>query len=291
MLDASPQTEHPAQPDRPSFAPAVGPLAAARRYWPVVALVALLFTAAGVYAADRRPPVYTAEARLAVGRVDISAPGALSSFALATQALASQYSRSIDAEGVTGRVAPRLHLTPLQVSQRISASPIPQSPIMRVFARGADAPHAVALANASSDALVAYTTALNRSNPDSPRLLQRFRSASTDVLKARSRLDAARRRHANGPTDATRASVLSARVDLSVAQLRAETARVAYDTSTRSQAATSLVQVLQRASAATSDRRRFMQFFGFAGLLAGLAVGVALATLLAKRRLRRHLRV
>ena len=50
------------------------------------------------------------------------------------------------------------------------------------------------------------------------------------------------------------------------------------------------MQVLQRASTATSDRRRFMQFFGFAGLLAGLAVGVALATLLAKRRLRRHLR-
>jgi uncharacterized protein involved in exopolysaccharide biosynthesis len=288
MLDAPPKTGHQTPANGAMPVPAAGPLAAARRYWWLVLLVVLAFIACGVYAAQRRPPVYTAETRLAVGRVDISAPGALSSFALATQALASQYSRSIDAEGVTSRVGRRLGLTQLQVSERISASPIPQSPVMRVFGRGADAAHAVAVSNAASDALVAYTTGLNRTNPDGPRLLRRFRETSTQVLRAQARLDTVRRQHANAPTDATRARVLAARVGLSVAQLQEQTARVAYDTSTRSQAATSLVQVLQRARTATSDRVRYMQFFGFAGLLAGLAVGVALATLLARRRRRRH---
>ena len=79
------------------FVPRVGPLAAFRRHWWIVLLFTIVFTGAGVAAAIRRPPVYTAEARLAVGRSTCSAPGRAGSFTLATQALAAQYSRSIDA--------------------------------------------------------------------------------------------------------------------------------------------------------------------------------------------------
>ena len=45
-------------------------------------------------------------------------------------------------------------------------------------------------------------------------------------------------------------------VKLGVAQLQRDTLRQAYDASTQSQAATSLVQVLQRASLASNDRLR-----------------------------------
>jgi uncharacterized protein involved in exopolysaccharide biosynthesis len=78
-------------------------------------------------------------------------------------------------------------------------------------------------------------------------------------------------------------------VRLRVAQLRSDTLRQAYDDSTQSQAATSLVQVLERASSAGSDRARYLQFLGFIGFVAGLAVGLAVATVRANRVVRRRL--
>jgi hypothetical protein len=272
----------------PPFVPRIGPLTAARRSWWIVLLFVLIFTAAGVAAAMRRPPIYSAEARLAVGRIDVSAPGALGSFTVATQALAAQYSRSIDGLGVTRRVAPEVGLTPLQVAARVGATPIPESPVIRVFGTGLSERSAVRLANAASNALVAFTTDLNRANPDSPRLLREFRDASRAVLTLEQRVTLHRKEHLATPSDKTRATLQQAQVNLEVAQLRKQTAQVAYDASTRSQSSTALVQVLQPAALATSDFVRYVQLFGFAGFAAGLAIGLAIATWRENRRERRR---
>jgi uncharacterized protein involved in exopolysaccharide biosynthesis len=285
MLDVATQREA----DHFPFAPHVGPLAATRRHWVIVLLVTVAFTAAGVYAGFLRSPVYTAESRLAVGRIDVSAPGALAGFSVATQALAAQYSRTVDATGVVEPAAAKVGLSPAEVASRVDATPIPESPVIKVFGRGPNGGDAVRLANAAAAALVAYTTQLNRSNPDSPRLLKRFRDAATVLLRARARADGLQRANQRAPTADRRRRLQRARVDVQVAQLRADTAKVAYDTSTRSQAATALVQVMQRARDATSDRSRYTQFLGFAGFVAGLTVGVGLATLQARRRLRKQL--
>lgn len=277
------------EPGVSRLVPRITPLTAARRHWFIVAFVTLLFTAAGVAAAWLRPPVYTAEARLVVGRIDVSAPGALGSFTAATQALASQYSRTIDAQGITRRVARRAGTTPHGVAARVSATPIPQSPVIKVFASGTTSAEAVRLANLSSDALVSYTTALNRSNPDSSRLLRRFAQASSRVVESQTRLRRQRRSYDNHPSRAKLARIRRTRVDLRVAELRSQTLRNAYSSSTESQAATALVQVLERAFLGTSDRMRYLQFLGFVGFVAGLAVGIALATLRANRRLRRSI--
>jgi uncharacterized protein involved in exopolysaccharide biosynthesis len=281
-------TQPPEQP-APRLVPRVTTLTAARRHWLLVAFVTLLFTGAGIAVAIVRKPVYTAETRLVVGRIDVSAPGALGSFTVATQAIASQYSRSIDAEGITQRVAAKAHLTPPQVAARVSATPIPESPVIKVFAVGSSAGDAVRLANLSSNALVTFTTQLNRSNPDTSRLLGRFTASSRDVVVQEAELRRLRRSFVAHPTRALRDQMQATEVKLQVAELQRDTLREAYDASTQSQAATSLVQVLERASGAASDRLRYLQFLGFIGFVAGLAVGLALATLRANRLVRRRL--
>jgi uncharacterized protein involved in exopolysaccharide biosynthesis len=275
------------EPPAPRLVPRVTVLTAARRHWLLVAVITALFTAAGIAVAVVRAPVYTAQARLVVGRIDVSAPGALGSFTQATQAIASQYSRSIDAEGITSRVAPKAGLSRGQVAARVSASPIPDSPVIRLSAGGPNARDAIRLANLASSALVAYTTALNRSNPDTSRLLGRFTDASRDVVKQRAELSRLRRSYDADPTEEKRAEMQATEVKLRVAQLQQETLHQAYNTSMQSQASSSLVQSIERATTASNDRSQYLQFLGFAGLVAGLAVG--LATLLANRLLRRRL--
>jgi capsular polysaccharide biosynthesis protein len=284
-LEAPPQSEPPAV----RWVPRVDALTAARRHWLVVIVVTVLLTGAGVFAATLSNPVYTAEARLAVGRIDVSAPGAIATFATATTALASQYSRSIDARGVTVRAARRTGLTPNQVAARVSATPVPESPVIRVLAAGSTEGQAVTLANAAGDGLVAFTTQLNRSNPDAARMLGQFRATSSQVVRLRTRVGTLRRRQRNAPSRANRRRLDQARVDLDVAELRLSTVRAAYNAATSTQASTQLVQMLTPASAATSNRSRRIQFYGFIGFAAGLALGLALATLRANSLVRRSL--
>ena len=277
------------EPAAPRLVPRVTTLTAARRHWLLVAFVTVLFTGAGVAAAMLRQPVYTAEARLVVGRINISAPGALANFPGTTAALASQYSRAIDAEGVTRRVARRAGMTPSEVAGWVSATPIPESPVIRVTATGPDGRDAVRVANLASDGLVAFTTETNRSNPDTGRLLARFTQTAREVVLQRAILRRRRSAYSDAPTTARRQLIQATEVRLQVAQLQRETFRAAYDASAQSQSATSLAQVFQRASAATSDRDRYLQFFGFIGFVAGLAIGLALATIRANRVVRRRL--
>jgi len=277
--------------DPASSAPADGAQAAARvtaseaarRYWPLVLGLALLGVGLGLTVAILRSPTYEAESRLAVGRIDISAPGAIGSFAIAAEKLASQYSRAIDAESVTRRVANRAGISQAAALSRISATPVPESPVIRVTATGLDAAGARRLADIAANALIAYTTSLNRSNPDSPRLLDRFRAEALRSEELSTDLRRAERRYGDERSGENLNAVQDLRVDLRVSQLQAETLRTAYDSSTRSQAATTLLSMLQRATPATSDRGQFMQFLGFIGLAAGLALGFALATLRANR--------
>jgi uncharacterized protein involved in exopolysaccharide biosynthesis len=284
--DAPPHTEPPA----PRLFPRVDALTAARRHWPIVVVVTVLLTGVGLFVATLQNPVYTAEARLSVGRIDVSAPGAIATFATATTSLASQYSRGIDARGVTTRAARGTGLTPNQVAARVSATPVPESPVIRVIAIGTTEQRAVMLANKASYGLVGYTTALNRSNPDADRLLRLFRTHSAEVVRLQARVATLGRRQVNTPSPKTRLLLNQERVNLEVAQLELTTVRNAYDAATRSEASTQLVQMLTPAAVASSNRSSRLQFYGFIGFAAGLAAGLALATLRANSVVRRSLR-
>jgi uncharacterized protein involved in exopolysaccharide biosynthesis len=285
-LDAPPETEPPA----PRWIPRVDALTAARRHWLIVILVTVIATGIAVFAASLPTPVYKAEARLAVGRIDVSAPGAISTFATATTALASQYSRAIDARSVTTRAARGTGLTPNQVAARVSATPVPQSPVIRVIAVGSSTGQAVTLANKAGYGLVGYTTALNRSNPDADRLIREFRDSSAEVVRLQTLVDRLRRKQVDTPSAENRLELNQEKVNLRVATLRMTTVRNAYDAATRSQASTQLVQMLTPAAGASSNRSSRLQFYGFVGFAAGLALGLALATLRANSLVRRSLR-
>jgi uncharacterized protein involved in exopolysaccharide biosynthesis len=273
----------------PAPRPRIGLWEALRRQWQSVALVLILFVGAGVALGLNRIPVYTAESRLAVGRLDISAPGAVSGFATATQALASQYSRVVYARRVLRRVSRAVGVPPQEVAESISASPIPQSPIFTIEADAPSEAQAVALSSATSRALVGYITKLNRTNPDTPRLLRAFRRANLRQNRRRAEEERLEEAAALIPTAATREAAARAQTRTETAELEADTLSTAYQASRQSQAATSLVQVLSRPSEATSDRWSVLQLYAFIGLVAACAVGLALAVAAAQRQTRRAL--
>src|SRR4051794_30532691 len=71
---------------------------AAMRHWPLVIIPMLLLMGVAAFIGLYRTPVYTATARMNVGRIDVNSPGALAGFSLATESLASSYSRAVHAE-------------------------------------------------------------------------------------------------------------------------------------------------------------------------------------------------
>ena len=157
--------------------PRIGVLESVRRYWYLVLAPIMLFVAVAAVAAEKRTPRYTAEARLMVGRLNISTPGAVAGFAQAAQDLAAAYPLVIDATGVIDPLAHRFHTTPAKIRNEISSSQVPSSPIIRVFATGSTPRFVIALANDASQQLLDYLTTFNQDNPDAARLLKQEAAA------------------------------------------------------------------------------------------------------------------
>ena len=247
--------------------------------WWIVLLSVFLFVAVGVAVALVRTPTYTATTRLAVGRIDITSPGALSGYAVATQALATGYSRTITAEAVARPVAAKNGLSVKEVQDSVSATPIAESPIFRVEATASSDDQAVALANESSEALVDYAARLNQNNPDSARLYRQYRTATVLRKIAKQELHTAVEAVASEPTASATTDVAKAQSSFDAADLRVNALGKAYTASVQGQAATQLVQVIAPATEATSDRGSVLMILAFVGLVIGLLVGGALATL------------
>lgn len=269
--------------------PTVGVLQAARRSWWIVLLPTVLLTALGLGIAVQRSPTYTAETRLSVGRINLNAPGALSGFALATQSLAAQYARTANAIDVVEPVAKDLDQTPLQITRRITASPIPESPVFTIRASGPTDESAVRLANATSESLVRYVRELNNEDPGAGVVLADFKRVSEVVSSRLEDVERARERFAEDPSERNRRRLTDARSSYAFWKLRQENVSARYQSTAQGAASSSLVQVLNPALEATSDQRRWIQILGFAGLVAGLLLGLGLATLWANHVVRRRL--
>ncbi len=218
-----------------------------------------------------------------VSCVDCSDCRALATFASATQSLASAYSRAVEANNVVNPVARRLHMSPDDVRGHTSASPIPDSPVIRVRGTGSTGRVATELAAATSDALVTYTTTLNRTSEDSNRLLSQYRAISEKVSREQRRVDGL------GRNDPRSKGLAAAQAQLATDTLQARSLSGAFQSSEQGRGSSKLVGVLTEATSASSDRMQKLQLLGLAGALAGLLVGVALATLRASGRARRSL--
>jgi hypothetical protein len=271
-----------------SRVPAREPLGAwdAMRASPLLVLFPiLLLVGAGVAVGLTRDPNYTAQARLGVVHVDVSA---LSGSSNAAETLADTYSRAIDADEVVRPITERFHISTKDARARLSGAPIPESPVFRVVARATSQRRAIDLANAASESLLEYVQNLNRSDRD---VAQLYRRLSAAELAYNERLAAKERRErdfaaAREPSRNVQLALVRARAATSAASDRVTALRTAYSESVGSGVSTELVEVLVTASDATSDRWTRLQLLAFGGLATGLALGVALAVARAARRRR-----
>jgi capsular polysaccharide biosynthesis protein len=249
-----------------------------RRHWFTVLAPVILLVAAAVAVGTQRAPTYTAEARVTVGSPDV-APGALAGFAVATESLASSFSRAIDAEQVVDPIAQRLGLPANEVRSALTASPIPESPVIRIRADAGSASRATAIANAASDSLATYVQNLNTSDADGRALLRRFRRAARERSRALSERDQAQAAFDRNDSEDNLALLEKARTKLEVADTRTEALRLRYNASAQNLSTVGLVQRLTRATDASNDRSRTLQLLVFVALVAGGIIGTGLAVL------------
>lgn len=262
----------------------VSVLQAIRRY-PVVAIVpALLFAAIGVALGVARAPQYTATAQLSVGQLNIDNPAAIGSVVQASQQLASVYSRAISANSVRRAVAADLGSQAGNVT--VHASPIPDSPVIRVTVTSSNERAAVAGANSASRALVAY--ARRSTNASAGQDLQaRFRIAALRYAQSLDTLKRLKRRYGTTTASTGRRRINAAQAESQRLLLTREGLRARYLATEQSASSAPPLQSFSAASGTTSDRRRITQLLGLLGLLAGAALGTALATARLNRRVSR----
>jgi uncharacterized protein involved in exopolysaccharide biosynthesis len=269
--------------------PRVDPFAAFRRHWFVALLPVVLFVAGAVVLGMKRQPRYTTTANLSVGHIYVNNPAGIPTIVDATQSLAAVYSRAIGSIAVTRETRQILSKAPAgPISGGLSATPLPDSPLIKVSAEASSQRQAVALANAGATALATYVNGQVRDNSASTQISQRYRAAALRYRQRRDTRDRLSRKYKRKPTRDTKAALVRAAAATDTALLQREALRASYDIAVQGGTSSAVVQVFSYASAATSDRTRKMQLFVFVGLLGGLAAGTALALLRASRDIRRN---
>jgi capsular polysaccharide biosynthesis protein len=280
------ETERPGEGEwgtapRPPLPPGrVSLLSAARRYWLLVALPAIGLCIAAVALASTRAPNYTAEARVTVSSRSVD-PLALGSFVTAANALAAGYSRAVDGQAVISGVSRATGVPPTEASTALTASPVPDSPVIRIVAVSDGANKSINLANSASDALIRYTTNLNRTSADSSHIFSDFKRAAVIYENAK----AIREKVASDVRNnkAPQSALAGPEANLDTAKLKLDAIGQAYHTSQQGEASARLLQVLSRATSASSDRTSKMQIAGFGGFVAGLLIGLAAAVARTRR--------
>lgn len=269
-----------------SAAPGSQLLRAARRHWFLALLPVLLFVGGAVALAAKRPARYKATSNLSVGHVYVSNPTGIATIIDATQALAAVYSRAIHSGDVLQDTRRRLG-EGSSVSGSFNATPLPNSPLIKVTAESSSSRGAVALANASADSLALYVNKQVRDNSASDTLSDRYRDAALDYrqkIDDRNRLS---RRYKRDETRANKEARDKAAAVADTALLKREALRASYEQAVQGGTSSISVETFSRAAGATSDRKSMMQILVFVGLLGGLAAGAALALLRAARDIRR----
>ena len=248
---------------------------AVRDHWVLVLLpVIVLMAVAGGFAL-KRTPTYTAESRLTLGQLDVAAQAP--SYVTAAQGLAATYSQAIHAGAVTKPAGKALHISALEASKRLVASPIGQTPLFLIDAKGPSAHDAVKLANAASRALVRYVDGLNASAAGVGSSLKAYKRASQQQHQAGLAVAEAQAAYGRHPSLKNRQAVTRAMQRSDSAKLRATVLASVYGNAKRVGATSNVLQILAPASTATSDRDSVAQKVLFIAAVAGLAIGVALA--------------
>jgi capsular polysaccharide biosynthesis protein len=287
MTVVDPESEQ-TQAYSPRPMPGVGMVEAMRRHWRfVLAPIIVLLAVAAIIGASYKA-TYTAGVRLNVGRLDV-ATQSIPGYSAGIQSLAVAYARVVTAEGVVDPVATKLHRPRGQVAGHLQASPVPLAPLIILTATAKTARGAVDLANTAADQLVAYLAQVNRVNPDAQRVLSQYTTETAQLNALRDRLQSAKGSYAGAKTVANRRAVLTLGTQVQAMSLRVSALQSAYLSSQAGQNSTSLVQVLNRAHSASSNKRSRLEALLLGGFVVGLLVGIAFAVSRSRSAVRRVL--
>jgi uncharacterized protein involved in exopolysaccharide biosynthesis len=265
-----------------------GVVDAVRRHWRLVVLVVGVALVLGLGYGLSYQPVFVAQTRLNVGRLDVSTQ-AIPGYATGIQSLAVSYARTVSADEVVRPVARRLGLSVRVVAGNVDASPVPLSPLIVVDATSSSGRGAVRLANAISDELVRYLAKVNLSNPDADRVLGEYKVAAGVLNDRQAVQKSAADRYGVSATVANRRRLSRATTRVQEQDLRVQALKSAYLQSQQGLDSASLVQVLNRAKVADSDRLSHLQAVLFAAFVIGLLLGLALAVSRSRSAVRRAL--
>jgi uncharacterized protein involved in exopolysaccharide biosynthesis len=251
---------------------------AARRYWPVVVVSVLVGGLIAAAAIVVRDPVYKADTRLAVGVTTVTSqnfPGTID----ASQSLAAGYARVIDSPPVQRYVYKRLGGSPDTHGDSVSASPIPDTTLVRLEAYSDSPERAARLANLSSAGLVEYAARISSESASTTDELDRYREAAKNLASETIRRDEARDRFEASGATAARDAYVAAVADAETARLTLRQAETAFQEAGVQQGLDRPVQLITEATGAAGDSSAFAQKALFAGLVGGAILGLGLAAL------------
>ncbi len=259
----------------------VGVFEAMRWHWPWVLAPVVLLVGFGLALGLIRAPVYTSTATLSVD-FGAQSPSSLPGSVTAAQALADSYARAVTATPVMFQVARKTGSPAAEVADHVSASPIPDSTVVKVSGAAGSAQAAIELANASATALTRYIGTLNGTREGSTPVLIQFRQTESlyqDRLDRQQELTT--QVEADPSNETAKQELKRARVATQVALLKKTSVGELYGAS--QQAYVAPLSLLSEASVASNDKISRLELLGFVGLAAGLAIGAALATVKANR--------
>ncbi len=248
---------------------------AVRRRWLQSIVVVALATALGILVAALMAPTYKAEARLAVGAGELSTV-AIPGFPTASKDLAASYSRWVTLQGVGG------FDTPPNVED-LSASPIPESNVIRIETTSADQQAALSAAQGAAQGLIAAVVAVKADNdPDAmmKQILAAAPAVATAEAKAQAALNAYNQFFATGRGNEDRLLTAYSRAAVAVQQLRLQQdARMdRYRRIVANRTTEADLRTIGRGAAIVgSDRNARMQRFGLVGFGAGVVLALILA--------------
>jgi uncharacterized protein involved in exopolysaccharide biosynthesis len=236
----------------------------------------VIFAGIGVAYGIVRKPVYTAEARVSVGQLNVSTQG-IPGFLVAAQNLAAAYSRAIDAPQVTKPAAKAAGISESRAAGELTASAVPSTPLFRIEAKDTGKARSVTLANTAADALIKHVLDLNRRANIRGEILAKYNRAAIKVSQIQ---------HEIGRTQPTAKARVSLTARLQKAILRRNALGNIYNTSSAGEVAENLLQVISPAANPNGDRDTVTERWGLIGALAGLLLGLALAAGRESRRQR-----
>jgi uncharacterized protein involved in exopolysaccharide biosynthesis len=270
------------------------PLRAVVRYWPMAIVLASLGLAAGVAAGAAKPPIYTAETRLAIGAQGLSSY-AIPGFALAAQELAADYARYVSIAQDESALKLALGARAPEIVG-LSASPVPNSSVVSIEALSADSQLAMKASNTVAAALIAATNAATN-DQSAAALLKQYNTLSTSVAQANQVLGNAqtvltRLESLSTATPTQVAAAQAAEVDAATKyaslQLQQTTLASEYQSVATSNSPSSNLSVVQPAVITQNDTTKNEELYGLVGVAAGGALALMAATVRARLVRRRR---